>query len=131
MPKSSPATARTRAMAGAWRGLQWGAVLSLYVSVMYVVGKGRALHALGTSLPVMIAAYLVGGGLAGATLGALRPLRRVWWGRLVSGVAAGTAGGLALMVALAPSSRVAVMVVSAVLFGLVVGGPSALLWLRR
>lgn len=122
---------RARAVAGAWRGLRWGALLGLYVSIMDVVGHGRALRDLGASLPGMIWAYLLGGVLAGTLLALLRPLRQAWWGRLVSGVVAGTAGGFVLIVALRPEGSLAAHAITAVLFGVSVGGLSGLLWLRR
>lgn len=131
MIDKAPEPVRARAIAGAWRGLRWGALLSLYVTAMDVIGKGRALRDLGASLPALIWAYLLGGMLAGALLAALRPLRRAWWGRLASGIVAGTVGGFVLLAALRPEGPLAVKVASAVLFGVTVGGLSGLFWLQR
>ena len=118
-------------MAGIWRGLRWGALLSLYVVVMDMIGKGHVLKELDVSLPALIWAYLVGGMLTGALLALLSPLRRVWWGRLASGIIAGTAGGFVLLVALRPGGLLIDKIAGALLFGLAVGGLSGLLWLRR
>lgn len=122
---------RARVRAGLWRGLQWGAILSLYVTIISVVGKGRVLRELGAPLPALIAGYLIGGALAGAILAALKPLRRAWWGRLLSGVLAGTAGGIVLAMTLRPAAPLLIQLAVGLLFGLTVGGLSGLVWLRQ
>jgi hypothetical protein len=98
---------------------------------MDMIGRGRALKDLGISLPALIWAYLVGGMLTGALLALLNPLRRVWWGRLASGIIAGTAGGFVLLMALRPEGLLIDKIAGALLFGLSVGGLSGLFWLRR
>jgi hypothetical protein len=54
-------TGRARVKAGLWRGMQSGAILSLYVTVISIVGKGRVLRQLGAPLSAVITGYLVGG----------------------------------------------------------------------
>lgn len=131
MGETGDVSGRARVKAGLWRGMQWGAILSLYVTVISIVGNGRVLRQLGAPLSAVITGYLVGGALAGAILAALKPLRRAWWGRFLSGGLAGTVGGIALAITLRPAAPLLIQLAVGLLFGLTVGGLSGLLWLRQ
>jgi hypothetical protein len=111
---------------GMRRGLAFAGVISLFVLVIYIA-NGAAFAKLGISLPEIVLLYAVGGTIAGAVVGAMRPLTNTRVGAMATGVAAALPVSLALGLAFygAPTqwrrANVANCVIYAVIMGIMGG----------
>ena len=73
---------------GILRGLFLGSVYSAYVLLVYLIRGADAFSALGLTLGTLVAAYLGGGVVSGAVVGALRPLTKSHAGCIFVGTVA-------------------------------------------
>lgn len=82
-----------------WENLLWGvgwglfiaAILSCYVTVLYLFRGPRPFQAQGTNVLTVVATYIVGGIAAGVIVGLFRPLGRSDWGAALLGAICGLA----------------------------------------
>lgn len=76
-------------ISGVAGGAVIGGLLSLWITLVYLVGGSEPFTENGTTYGAVVAVYLAGGALVGAVFGVLRPWVRGHW----SAAAAGFVGG--------------------------------------
>lgn len=107
---------------GKW-GIRIGGVLCILPILSYVLFGNRGFNELHTSLPKVLALYIVGGCIAGALVGVVMPIIRSAFMAGVVGSVIGTIGGCAINI-MDPTVNAWAKdeIVISILFGIALGG---------
>ncbi len=107
------------------RGVQWGAyfglVYSLIAGVIALLAGSAPFEDAGTTLPKVLAVYLVGGLVVGALIGLLWPMGRSRSGAALLGAVASVPVSCLVLMATEPPSAWREAALSYVAIGLVIG----------
>ncbi len=87
-------------MWGVRMGLLFASLFCAYAVAIFATQGSKSFDRLGVSLPAVLVVYCVGGAVAGAVVGLLRPLAVSRWGAMAVGVLAAVPVSAAALVAL-------------------------------